>query len=925
VAQLQEWAQAAGDEPIPGYRLVEPLGHGGFGEVWKCEVSGGLYKAIKFVRDPQNASRGASPATQEFEALQKVKSIRHPFILSLERVEVIDDLLVIVMELADKSLTALHTEYQLNGQAGIPREDLLSYLLEAAEALDWMNFAHGLQHLDIKPHNLFLVTNHIKVADFGLVHSLGDVDNGRPAQRRGGATPLYASPEILRGTLSRQSDQYSLAIAYQQLLTGTVPFCHANPYQLVMMHLTGEPSVEALPEADQPHVARALSKLPEQRFPTCMEFLHALCSNTAAGALSPLSLSGARRSSTSLRRITQEACDEYKARGGSVAGKQATSTPSSRNADSCPAALTSPGTEATVPPRPAASDDDNVAPTSVALPGYRFLSCTSQSPLGDVWKVQDNGGRELRALCLYNFVGQDPGLVPRFEALQHPALPKMQVAWSPAGRLVLVTELFEKTLRDRFDACRAEGQPGIPRGELLACLRVVADALDAIARDQGLPHLNLSPRCVILQVDGTRVADCGLVPLVWIPTGHPAGPLNRAYAAPELFDLGGTNAADQYSLALIYAEMLSGVPPRPHRGPVNSSNSGLHRRLPQSVPPSSSRAVRKVSPRIDLDLVPTPDRALLCRALSDRPQQRFASCTEFIDALAAAIPDQMGAAELYRNLPVVIPFQSLLGEPAPADTFLPSVAQIVQALTLVGDPHIVPAGTNVRYNVLPGGVWEYTFPASALPSTIRLKVDGFRQQWNARLVLEEAGRFLFHIDLEVSRRVCERPTTRPPRLELQLQAPTQQSPGQRVAEARVRLRMISGDLTLAHRVLPELAREMFHSIRSYLQASPEQRGNERRPCSLPLQAYPVQPDLELGEVLDGVGRNISVAGINFRTAKPPSTEKLYLHWHKSVTASGYALLAHVVRVQSAGATQFDIGAVFSNGCPAVAERSGERR
>ena len=36
-------------EPIPGYRLIEPLGSGGFGEVWKCDVPGGIYKAIKFV------------------------------------------------------------------------------------------------------------------------------------------------------------------------------------------------------------------------------------------------------------------------------------------------------------------------------------------------------------------------------------------------------------------------------------------------------------------------------------------------------------------------------------------------------------------------------------------------------------------------------------------------------------------------------------------------------------------------------------------------------------------------------------------------------------------------------------------------------------------------------------------------------------
>src|SRR5438270_2156638 len=267
-------------EPIPGYRLIEPLGSGGFGEAWKCEAPGGLFKAIKFVFGNLNSlDVDGARAEQERKALDRVKEVRQPFVLSMDRIEVVDGELAIVMELADRNLNDAYQECLSAGLVGIPRDQLLLYIRDAAEALDHMNEKHNLQHLDVKPRNLFLVGDRVKVADFGLVKHLQGQGVSGPL---GGVTPLYAPPETLLGKVSAHSDQYSLAIVYQEMVTGQRPFIAKNIRMLAQMHMQDDPDLRALPEADRPIVGRALSKDPAKRFANCMAFIAALFKARAA-------------------------------------------------------------------------------------------------------------------------------------------------------------------------------------------------------------------------------------------------------------------------------------------------------------------------------------------------------------------------------------------------------------------------------------------------------------------------------------------------------------------------------------------------------------------------------------------------------------------------------------------------------------------
>ncbi len=260
--------------PIPGYKLLERIGAGGYGEVWRASAPGDLTKAVKLVYGQLSERRAAS----ELKALNRIKEARHPFLLSLERIEVVEGRLVIVSELADSSLRELLDECQQAGMPGIPRERLTAFLKDAADVLDYLCEEHGLQHLDIKPENLLLVGGRVKVADFGLVRELFDAT----ASLLGGLTPVYAPPEVFDGAPGRFSDQYSLAIVYQELLTGTLPFTGRTAAQLAAQHMHSPPRLDAVPPADRPTIVKALAKDPAKRFPNCRAMIDSLIDGLAA-------------------------------------------------------------------------------------------------------------------------------------------------------------------------------------------------------------------------------------------------------------------------------------------------------------------------------------------------------------------------------------------------------------------------------------------------------------------------------------------------------------------------------------------------------------------------------------------------------------------------------------------------------------------
>ena len=256
-----------GREVLPGYEAVRYLGRGGFGEVWEVVGPDGERLAAKLsliTNGPQQ--------DRELAGLQRIRGIEHPHLLRIDRAESHAGYLVILMELADRNLAERYNQCVDDGLVGIPRDELLGYVEQSADCLDLLSYEHGLQHLDIKPENLFLIDDEVRVADFGLVQQTGS----RLAQGAIAISPPYAPPEMFDGLVGATADQYSLAVTYQEMLTGVRPYDATDVRGIIMQHLQGKPDLGTLPLSDRPAIGRALRRDPQQRHRSAGEMVSAL-------------------------------------------------------------------------------------------------------------------------------------------------------------------------------------------------------------------------------------------------------------------------------------------------------------------------------------------------------------------------------------------------------------------------------------------------------------------------------------------------------------------------------------------------------------------------------------------------------------------------------------------------------------------------
>ncbi len=256
------------------YRVLERIGMGGMGVVYRCEhVAMGKLAAMK-VLHPSLSPRGDLGRRFRREA-EAVSRLSHPNIVQVFDFGQARGLIYLVMELVKgEDLGSI-----------LKRDKRLSFvkarplLIQLCDALEEAHAA-GIVHRDIKPENLLVSRTRdgrtiVKVLDFGLA-KLRDTEESNEVTSRGSlvGTPYYMSPEQIRGEpLDGRSDIYAVGALMYRLLTGTPPFGAPTPIAVLTQHLNDplEPPSERAPEQNiSPEldavVARAMSKKKDERF-----------------------------------------------------------------------------------------------------------------------------------------------------------------------------------------------------------------------------------------------------------------------------------------------------------------------------------------------------------------------------------------------------------------------------------------------------------------------------------------------------------------------------------------------------------------------------------------------------------------------------------------------------------------------------------
>jgi len=270
---------------IGDYQILDELGSGGMGRVWRVRnVISDRIEAMKVLL-PDLAGR-QELAARFLREIKLMASLNHPNIAQLRTAFTAENQLYMVMEYVEGTNMAEKLEH-----GALPVPDALNYI---RQVLDAVSYAHkqNVIHRDIKPANMMLTPQGvIKLMDFGIARAGEDRSLTMTGTTMGSLS--YMSPEQVKGEpTDARSDLYSVGVSLYEMVTGQRPFVATSDYSIMAAHVkeAPKPPVElhpGLPAELNEIILMAIAKDPAQRFQTADAFRNALSCVPIAASASP--------------------------------------------------------------------------------------------------------------------------------------------------------------------------------------------------------------------------------------------------------------------------------------------------------------------------------------------------------------------------------------------------------------------------------------------------------------------------------------------------------------------------------------------------------------------------------------------------------------------------------------------------------------
>jgi hypothetical protein len=256
---------------IPGFEILERLGGGAFGEVYRARKrSIGKDYAVKFLRldEASLVDGGGQGVERELDYAAHFAAIDHPNLVTIEDVGQAAGVPYLLMGYAGEETLASRL-----AQGSLPADETLRLFVQVCRGTLALH-DRRLAHFDLKPSNVFLKGEVARVGDYGLAKLLSE---GRQTLSFGRGTPRYMAPEILRGRADHRADIYSLGVLLYECVAGKPPFEPESGIGVPIRDDDTPPEFgPGFPQGLRRAVERCLRLDPQERYASVAELLEDL-------------------------------------------------------------------------------------------------------------------------------------------------------------------------------------------------------------------------------------------------------------------------------------------------------------------------------------------------------------------------------------------------------------------------------------------------------------------------------------------------------------------------------------------------------------------------------------------------------------------------------------------------------------------------